>query len=116
LDNRKHKINMFKTPFNFDGRIRRTEYGVSLIAFFVCMQIIESLPGSNPSLEILNLLLIPLFWFIAAQGTKRCHDVGKAGWWQIIFPIYFFVLVFSNGQKGENEYGINPKENVSEAL
>jgi len=107
---------MFKTPFNFDGRIRRTEYGVSLIAFFVCMQIIESLPGSNPSLEILNLLLIPLFWFIAAQGTKRCHDVGKAGWWQIIFPIYFFVLVFSNGQKGENEYGINPKENVSEAL
>ena len=91
---------MFKTPFTFDGRIRRTEYGLSLIAFVVCMQIIQSIANNNVSLEILNLFLIPLFWFIAAQGTKRCHDVGKAGWWQIIFPIYFLLLVFSNRQKG----------------
>lgn len=107
---------MFKAPFNFDGRIRRTEYGISIIAFMVSMQLIESIMGDNQSLEILNLLLIPLFWFIVAQGTKRCHDVGKAGWWQIIFPIYFFVLLFSNGQKGENEYGLNPKEKISETL
>lgn len=107
---------MFKTPFDFDGRIRRTEYGLSLIAFVVCMQIIQNITNNNASLEILNIFLIPLFWLIAAQGSKRCHDVGKAGWWQIIFPIYFFVLVFSNGQKGENEYGLNPKEKESEAI
>jgi uncharacterized membrane protein YhaH (DUF805 family) len=106
---------MFKTPFNFDKRIRRTEYGLSLIAFFVCLQIIESVTGSNSSLEILNLLLIPAFWFIAAQGVKRCHDVGKPGWYQII-PFYIFVLLFSNSNRGENEYGFNPKEKVSEAL
>ena len=107
---------MFKAPFNFDGRIRRTEYGLSLIVFVVGLQIIQSITENNASLEILNLLQIPLFWFIAAQGAKRCHDVGKAGWWQIIFPIYFFVLVFSNGQKGENEYGFDPKEKVGEAI
>jgi len=104
---------MFKAPFNFDGRIRRTEYGISLIIFFVCLSIIQTAIQNNSLLEILNLLQIPLFWFIAAQGTKRCHDVGQAGWRQIIFPIYFFILVFSNGQKGENEYGLNTKGNES---
>src|ERR1043165_8129229 len=101
---------MFKAPFNFDGRIRRTEYGISLIIFIASLIVIQNITQNNSSLEIINLLQIPLFWFIAAQGVKRCHDVGKAGWWQIIFPIYFFVLVFSNGQKKENEYGLNPKE------
>jgi len=107
---------MFKAPFNFDGRIRRTEYAISLIVFFICLEVIQIITQSNSSLEILNLLQIPLFWFIAAQGVKRCHDVGRAGWWQIIIPIYFFVMVFSNGQKGENEYGLNAKEKESETL
>jgi uncharacterized membrane protein YhaH (DUF805 family) len=105
---------MFKTPFNFDGRIRRTEYGVSLIAFIICFKVIESLSNSE-SASILELLNIPLVWFIVAQGTKRCHDKGKAGWYQVI-PFYIFALLFSVGDNGENEYGQNPKEKISETL
>jgi uncharacterized membrane protein YhaH (DUF805 family) len=106
---------MFKTLFNFNGRIRRTEYGISVIVFLVCFQLIESITEHFPSLEIFNLILIPLFWFIAAQGVKRCHDNGHAGWFQII-PFYFFLLLFLNGNQFENEYGLNPKEKMKTVI
>jgi len=49
-----------------------------------------------------------LLWFLWAQGAKRCHDLGKNGWWQII-PFYVLLLVFQDGQPGLNKYGFNPK-------
>jgi uncharacterized membrane protein YhaH (DUF805 family) len=104
---------MFKEPFNFDGRIRRTEYGISLIAVFISMLIVQCLSASNRTLEVLNLLLIPIFWLAVAQGVKRCHDINRPGWYQII-PFYVFVLIFNPGDKGENEYGLDPKEKISE--
>ena len=30
------------------------------------------------------IMLVPYFWFIWAQGAKRCHDRGNSGWFQII--------------------------------
>ena len=99
---------MFKNSFSFDGRIRRTEYGISLIIFYISLQIISFLIAETKKLEILELLFIPLIWFIAAQGSKRCHDKGKAGWYQII-PFYVFALIFTDGDNRENKYGLNSK-------
>ena len=49
-----------------------------------------------------------LFWFITAQTTKRCHDIGLNGWYQLI-PLFFLVLFFINSQIGQKKYGHNPK-------
>jgi uncharacterized membrane protein YhaH (DUF805 family) len=49
-----------------------------------------------------------MLWFLWAQGAKRCHDIGNSGWYQII-PFYVFWMLFANGQKETNQYGINPK-------
>lgn len=46
--------------------------------------------------------------FILSQGTRRCHDLGKTGWHQLI-PFYIFFLLFAEGQWGVNEFGPNPK-------
>jgi len=54
------------------------------------------------------VLLIPTLWFLWAQGAKRCHDLDRNGWMQII-PFYFLVLIFQDGVQGRNEYGPNPK-------
>jgi uncharacterized membrane protein YhaH (DUF805 family) len=51
---------------------------------------------------------IPLLWFLWAQGAKRCHDIGKSGWWQIV-PFYVLWMLFQAGDPYENEYGDNPK-------
>jgi uncharacterized membrane protein YhaH (DUF805 family) len=101
---------MFKNIFSFNGRIRRTEYGISLIIYFVCYLIIELLANGVSGNKIFFLFLIPVIWFIWAQGAKRCHDIGKSGWWQII-PFYGLWMLFENGMIGINEYGENPKSN-----
>lgn len=101
---------MFKNPFSFDGRIRRKEYGFSFIIYLVFYIIITALSTTaNVTAGLVVLvLLVPMLWFLWAQGAKRCHDLDKSGWWQLI-PFYFFVLLFQDGQLGGNQYGSNPK-------
>jgi uncharacterized membrane protein YhaH (DUF805 family) len=104
---------MFKAPFSFTGRIRRMEYGLSMIIYVVVYLAIAFFTGilndtpSSPSLLLL-LLLLPLFWFVLAQGTKRCHDLGNSGWYQLI-PFYGLFMLFGNGDANANKYGNNPK-------
>ena len=101
---------MFENAFSFDGRIRRTEYGISLIIQFIAGFIVELIAGatSEPGVILMFLFYIPLLWFSWAQAAKRCHDLGNSGWWQLI-PFYGLWLLFQDGQVGENEYGKNPK-------
>jgi uncharacterized membrane protein YhaH (DUF805 family) len=106
---------MFKAPFSFDGRIRRTEYGLSFIIVIITQMLIGALVGvgaddSDPSQALLLyfVLILPVAIFIWAQGAKRCHDLGNSGWWQLI-PFYGFWLLFAEGQPYTNQYGLNPK-------
>ena len=106
---------MFKEPFSFEGRIRRTEYGLSFIIYVVIATIINVLVasgirgGDNSGGAVIALVFfIPMLWFLWAQGAKRCHDVGNSGWWQLI-PFYMLYLIFADGEIGTNKYGDNPK-------
>lgn len=101
------KQGMFSNPFSFDGRIRRTEYGISLIIYVVVAAFVNAIVESGEA-PIIGLAYIPTLWFLWAQGAKRCHDLGNNGWWQII-PFYGLWMIFQNGQPGINEYGRNPK-------
>ena len=92
----------------FSGRARRSEYWffvlfnliISFVFGFVCglMQV--------PQLAIIYTLavLIPSI----AVAVRRMHDVGKSGWFLLI-PIYNLILACTEGVKGDNEYGADPK-------
>lgn len=100
---------MFKNLFSFNGRIRRLEYGLSYAAYWVCYYfIVVAIDDNGPISSFAMLISIPVLWIMFAQGAKRCHDKNKNGWFQFI-PFYVFVLLFSEGEHGENEYGPNPK-------
>lgn len=100
---------MFKNPFSFEGRIRRTEYGLSIIIMYAYAFIVGLFIGLTELGEgIMYVLLIPSYWFIWAQGAKRCHDRGNSGWYQII-PFYGLWMLFADSDNGINEYGPNPK-------
>jgi len=109
---------MFKSSFSFEGRIRRSEFGISFILFAIARVIITIIAaglmsGSNDTngAVVFSLLLsIPLLWFLWAQGAKRCHDIGNSGWFQLI-PFYALWMLFQDGEPGPNQYGENPKDN-----
>ena len=113
----------------FSGRARRKEYWMfvlfNLIFSSVAMilSVLFSLgvigSGGGPSWIYIYLLyslavLIPSLAVI----IRRLHDIGKSGWWIFIFliplagEIWLIVLLATDSQPGENQYGTNPKENV----
>ena len=111
---------MWKNTFSFEGRIRRTEYGLTFLIVvlgrtILIMLLAGLMVGSGSrnleSYTVLSYLLsIPFLWFFWAQGAKRCHDMGKSGWWQLI-PFFPLVMIFKEGDSHTNEYGDNPKGN-----
>lgn len=98
---------MFKNPFSFDGRIRRTEFGLSYLIYIVVLFVVIAMGGDEAPIAVV-VVYIPLVWFLLAQGAKRCHDRGNSGWWLII-PFYVFWMLFADGEPGENQYGPDPK-------
>jgi len=108
---------MFTNISSFEGRIRRTEYGISLIISFVISFVVGllfSLLVSDSSKTYLStnilkyFLLFPVLLFGIIQGTKRCHDIGVSGWLQFL-PFFSIFLIFINSDYGNNKYGPNPK-------
>jgi uncharacterized membrane protein YhaH (DUF805 family) len=99
------KQKMFQAPYSFQGRIRRTEYCLTIIMYVVSYSILSVMAES---ISIAAVGFIPLFWFALAQGAKRCHDRGNSGWFQII-PFYGIWMMFAEGDPRVNEYGNPPK-------
>lgn len=108
---------MFTNSFSFEGRIRRTEYGLSfliLVLFrtFLGLFIGESVSSFQQAYFLYFILSLPIFWFFLAQGSKRCHDIGISGWFQL-FPLMPLILIFTPGADGQNKFGENPKLKLS---
>ena len=100
------KQKMFQRPFSFKGRIRRTEYCLSFLIYVIYSYPMEANEydfGADYATFWL-LLLVPMVWFILAQGVKRCHDMDNSGWWQLV-PGYILLMLFSAGDKEVNDYG-----------
>lgn len=106
-DFKSHK--MFNNPFSFKGRIRRLEYGLTVLIYAVFSTILQLIvENSYGEANFLIISVIPAIWFLSAQGAKRCHDLGNTGWMQLI-PFYGFWLIFQDGERGINRFGENPK-------
>jgi len=92
----------------FEGRARRSEYWYftlfnTLIVF--ALGLVARFTGSEFTAGIYQLaVFIPSI----AVGVRRIHDVGKSGWFLLI-PIYNLILLVSEGDRGSNYYGPDPK-------
>ena len=110
-------LKVLKQYADFSGRARRKEYWMfvlfNVIFTFVAMLLdfLFGLPFIFTIIYTLALLIPSL-----AVLVRRLHDIGKSGWWYfislipLIGSIWLIVLLATDSQPGENEYGPNPKE------
>ena len=102
-------IDTLKKATVFTGRSRRKEFWVLFVALAIG-SVAASILGLIPVLG----LIITWLWNIAALlasiavSIRRMHDVNKSGWYMLI-PIYNIVLAVTEGDKGPNQYGEDPK-------
>ncbi|MBR5485571.1 MAG: DUF805 domain-containing protein [Oscillospiraceae bacterium] len=100
---------------NFNGRTRRRDYWYAALVNTVIVSVLELL-GMYVGIFGILASLFSLISFIPTItiGTRRLHDIGKSGWWQLIMltGIGAFVLLFMaciDSKPGDNQYGPNPK-------
>lgn len=82
------------------------------ILILMVLDMVEVVSGVFPRSEqgvlsqLYNLaILLPAI----AVGVRRMHDVDKSGWFLLI-PIYNLILACTDGTKGPNRFGVDPKE------
>lgn len=119
----KYYLNALQNYATFSGRARRIEFWYfvlfntvfAFIAIMIDVFIGKFNQGKEgaPVIYMLYVLfvLVPCF----SLFVRRLHDIGKSGWFiciaaiPIAGPIWLWVLMATNGDVGENEYGADPK-------
>ena len=116
---------------NFSGRARRKEYWMFTLVYVIISTgctVLDNVLGTvfmmdaGPLGEISMgygwaYIICWLIHFIPglALAVRRLHDVGKSGWFYLIFlipiigVIWLLVLFCLEGKKEDNKYGSNPK-------
>ena len=117
---------------NFKGRARRKEYWMFTLVYVIILTgctVLDHVLGTvfmmdaGPFLGEISMgygwayTICALAHFLPALSVavRRLHDVGKSGWFYLIFlipligVIWLLVLYCTEGQKQENNWGPDPK-------
>ena len=107
---------------DFNGRARRKEYWM-FILFNMIFAIVAMILDNILGIAIAGIGYGPLYLFYAlalfipgiAVAIRRLHDINKSGWMLLVAliplagAIWLLVLMCTEGDQTENQYGPNPK-------
>ena len=108
----------------FTGRARRQEYWMFVLVYAIiaiALQLLAVIFGLFSGLLATLISVIFMLFALAvlipslAVVIRRLHDIGKSGWWilisliPLIGEIWLIILLATDSQPGENQYGPNPK-------
>lgn len=88
-----YKKVVFENYANFKGRARRSEYWYFVLLNIIISLIllgIDSMLGMGMGFR--NLYGLAVFIPGLAVSVRRLHDIGKSGWWLLI---YYLIFTFS---------------------
>lgn len=108
---------------DFKGRARRKEYWMFVlfnIIFAIVATVLDNVLGITFAPEIpygfiWAVYALAVFIPGIAVAVRRLHDMGKSGWWYLIglVPliggIWLIVLLATDSEAGDNQWGPNPK-------
>ena len=99
----------------FRGRASRAEYWYfflfNVVIIFV-LHLIEYIGVGASGIYgriFVNTYQLAVITPYIAVGVRRMHDVNKSGWF-LLFPFYNLILAVTEGSKGSNRFGPDPKE------
>lgn len=156
-------LHTLRNSFVYTGRARRAEYGWFFL-FGLCLSIgismiawaaeVLKLDTLKSLFDVLHTIVVEYLWWIPSisLATRRLHDLGHSGWWQLVLvPLFLFdpilwltvggtsneyveqfyemypimmmvlgacaiaslcltlLLLFRDGEKNTNKYGVSPK-------
>lgn len=116
-------LKVLKQYADFSGRARRKEYWM-FVLFNMIFTIVAMILDNVLGIAMEGIGYGPLYGLYAlamlipglAVAVRRLHDVGKSGWMilialiPLIGSIWLLVLMVTDSNTGENQYGQNPKE------
>jgi len=126
----KYCLNVLRDCVNFSGRAGRREYWYFLLFNSIFGLAVEKTANAlafktddsewrvilwHCFLLFCSIYSLAAMLRVLALTARRLHDVGKSGWFllllliPIIGAIWLFVLLVTDSEAGENEYGENPK-------
>ncbi len=121
-----YKKVVFENYANFTGRARRSEYWYFVLTNFLIQLpflilafvffAVEKFEFGFIFYGLLMLYALALIIPSLAVAVRRLHDVGKSGWFYfvafipLVGAIWLLVLFFTEGDKGNNQYGSDPKQ------
>ncbi|MCO6161911.1 DUF805 domain-containing protein [Flavobacterium sp. NRK F7] len=125
-----YKKVVFENYANFSGRARRSEYWYFTLANVLIYFSIAFISGLFSAINLPEVAYLFFGMFILyvvgiiipslAVIVRRLHDTGKSGWFYFISlipfigSIWLLILFCTEGDKGHNEYGADPKGNTAE--
>lgn len=94
---------------DFGGRASRPEFWWFALASVLVGLVLNILHLGIIAMLVNLALIVPSF----AVGARRLHDIGKSGWFQLVFlvPVVGLILLiywFAQPSTGPNEYGEGP--------
>ncbi len=100
----------FTKYVDFKGRASRPEYWWFFLSYIVLYVIFLAI--KVPAIAI--LIALAYFLPLLSAAVRRLHDTGRSGWWYLIGLVPFvgiiilIVFLASEGNPGQNAYGLPP--------
>lgn len=110
-------IKCLKNYANFNGRARRKEFWMFVVINVVIGYVLSFVLGLISSELVMAAYVYCLAMFLPslAVGVRRLHDINKKGICilvsliPIVGVIIYIIWCAKAGDKGENQYGPDPK-------
>ena len=125
----KYLIDFYSLKQFCKGRVTRGSYSFALLYYYIVLPLFVwvaiapffvsadgaiTSSGGFSELSFVSWGIIFLLWglhlpFLISVTTKRLHDLGYNGWYQLLgiitFPLLTFILAFHKGDPYANKYG-----------
>ena len=103
-------IDAFKRYADFTGRATRTEYWMFILFYVIIYLVLAAVDAFFQTFILALIFTIVLFVPSISIATRRLHDTGRSGWWQLVALIplvglIVLIVLLVLDSDDVNEYG-----------